>query len=69
VLRAGCAVALMAAVQRNGWDRLGIRDGADCVDVYLDEHGRAPRRYCSGTCLNRARTRAYRSRQAKDRRS
>ena len=64
IVAAGCAVALLDSVSRNGWHRLGICDGADCVDVYLDEHGRAPRRYCSAGCLNRARIRAYRSRHA-----
>lgn len=63
LLRAGCTVALLGAVQTNGWHRLGICDGADCVDVYIDERGRTPRRYCSRICLNRARIRAYRSRQ------
>jgi predicted RNA-binding Zn ribbon-like protein len=64
IVAAGCAVALLDSVSRNGWHRLGICDATDCVDVYLDEHGRAPRRYCSATCLNRARVRAYRSRHA-----
>jgi|HubBroStandDraft_1064217.scaffolds.fasta_scaffold296635_2 predicted RNA-binding Zn ribbon-like protein len=64
IIAAGCAVTLLDSVSRNGWHRLGICDGADCVDVYLDEHGRAPRRYCSAGCLNRARIRAYRSRHA-----
>lgn len=62
LLLAGCAAALLAATQEHGWDRLGICAGDDCVDVYLDEAGRGTRRYCSATCLNRARVRAYRSR-------
>lgn len=62
VLTAGCAVALLGAVSSLGWQRLGICEGSDCVDVYIDQTGRTPRKYCSETCLNRARVRAYRSR-------
>ena len=63
LLMAGCAAALLAATQEHNWRRLGICAGDDCLDVYLDEAGRGTRRYCSATCLNRARVRAYRSRQ------
>jgi predicted RNA-binding Zn ribbon-like protein len=63
LLLAGCAAALLAATQEHNWRRLGICAGDDCVDVYVDEAGRGTRRYCSATCLNRARVRAYRSRQ------
>lgn len=62
VLAAGCAGALLAAVTRFGWDRLGICAGADCVDVYIDQRGRTRRLYCSPICLNRARVRAHRAR-------
>lgn len=62
VLAAGCAVTLLGAVSSLGWQRLGICAGSDCVDVYIDQTGRTPRRYCSQACLNRARVRAYRSR-------
>jgi predicted RNA-binding Zn ribbon-like protein len=62
LLLAGCAAALLAATQEHNWRRLGICAGDDCVDVYIDEAGRGKRRYCSATCLNRARVRAYRSR-------
>lgn len=63
VLTAGCAVALLGAVESIGWQRLGICAGSDCADVYIDRYGRTPRRYCSATCLNRARVRAYRKRR------
>jgi CGNR zinc finger len=63
LLLAGCAAALLAAAQEHNWRRLGTCAGDDCVDVYIDEAGRGARRYCSATCLNRARVRAYRSRQ------
>ncbi len=58
---AGCAVALLAAVRDGGWKQLGVCDGVDCVDVHVHDRGRR-RRYCSTICLNRARVRAYRSR-------
>jgi len=61
-LAAGCTTALLGAVQTHGWDRLGICDGIDCVDIYIDQQGRTKRRYCSTTCLNRARVRQYRAR-------
>jgi predicted RNA-binding Zn ribbon-like protein len=63
VVAASCAVALLGTVGSLGWLRLGICEGSDCVDVYIDQTGRTPRRYCSETCLNRARVRAYRSRR------
>ena len=63
LLLAGCVVALLEATQAHGWQRLGTCAGDACVDVYVDEIGRGTRRYCSTTCLNRARVRAYRSRQ------
>lgn len=63
-LVAACTVCLFEAVAAHGWGRLGICHGRDCVDAYLDRAGRAPRRYCSPTCLNRAKVRAFRTRQA-----
>lgn len=62
-LTASCTVCLIEAITTYGWGRLGICDGRDCVDVYLDRAGRAPRRYCSAACLNRAKVRAFRARQ------
>ncbi len=66
VLTAGCAVALLGAVEPAGWQRLGTCAASDCADVYIDRRGRTPRRYCSDTCLNRARVRAYRKRHKPD---
>jgi predicted RNA-binding Zn ribbon-like protein len=63
LLLAGCAAALVAVTQEHGWSRLGMCAGYDCLDVYLDEAGRGTRRYCSATCLNRSRVRAFRYRQ------
>ena len=62
-LPARCALALFDAVREHGWSRLGVCAGEDCVDVHLAASARGGRRYCSATCLNRARVRAYRARQ------
>lgn len=62
-LLAGCTAAVLEAVRELGWGRLGSCAGDACVDVYLAPSARGQRRYCSSTCLNRARVRAYRSRQ------
>lgn len=62
-LLAACAVCLLDAVSNYGWARLGTCDGCDCADVYVDSARRAPRRYCSTTCLNRSKIRAFRSRK------
>lgn len=42
-------------------ERLGICGGDDCVDVWVDDSPGGRRRFCSVTCQNRARTRAYRA--------
>lgn len=63
-LTAACTVCLIEAITEHGWERLGICCGRDCADTYLDRARRGPRRYCSATCLNRAKVRAFRSRQA-----
>ena len=41
--------------------RLGTCRGADCADAYVDQSPAGRRQYCSLTCQNRARTRAYRA--------
>ncbi len=63
LLTAGCAAALLAAVNGHGWQRLGVCAGTDCVNIFIDQQRRTARRYCSPTCLNRARIRAHRARQ------
>lgn len=62
-LTAACAVCLLDVISTYGWARLGTCDGCDCADVYVDSARRAPRRYCSNTCLNRSKIRAFRSRK------
>ncbi|QBR89494.1 CGNR zinc finger domain-containing protein [Microbacterium wangchenii] len=44
--------------------RLGTCLGDACVDVFVDSSPGRRRQYCSLTCQNRARTRAYRARRA-----
>jgi CGNR zinc finger len=61
-LAAACTVTLAEIVQDLGWDRIGICGGSDCIDAFVDEGGRSHRIYCSTTCLNRAKIRAYRAR-------
>lgn len=64
VLAASCIVSLLEAITAYGWARLGTCAGCDCVDVYLDSLARGkPRKFCSTTCSNRAKVRAFRSRQ------
>lgn len=62
-LAASCIVSLLGAITTYGWAKLGTCAGCDCVDVYVDSAGRGqPRKYCSPTCLNRTKVRAFRSR-------
>lgn len=63
VLVASCTLSLLDAITAHGWARLGTCAGCDCLDVYVDRAARGrPRRYCSPTCLNRAKVRAFRAR-------
>lgn len=64
-LFAACAACLLEVVSSYGWARLGTCSGHDCADVYVDSARRAPRRFCSTTCLNRSKVRALRSRASK----
>lgn len=41
--------------------RLGTCQGAECVDAFVDASPAGRRRYCSVTCQNRERARAYRA--------
>ncbi|WP_159441853.1 CGNR zinc finger domain-containing protein [Williamsia sterculiae] len=62
ILLARFTATTLDAVRLVGWDRLGVCGAADCVDVFIDDGGRAHRRYCSTTCLNRTRVRDHRAR-------
>lgn len=61
-LRDLLTVSVLQVVLTYGWDSIGICDAHDCVDLYVDASRRRPRKYCSATCLNRARVRAHRAR-------
>lgn len=65
LVTAGCVTTLMEVVAHGGWRRIGTCEGEDCLDVHLALPGRS-RRYCSTTCLNRARIRSYRARRRRD---
>jgi predicted RNA-binding Zn ribbon-like protein len=67
LVQSACAVSLAEMVTRQGWNRIGTCAGRDCVDVFIDDRGRTARRYCSPSCLNRAKVRAYRAREAQAR--
>lgn len=63
LLLAGCTATLLELIRTHGWQRFGTCAADNCQDVYVDLTGRGSRRYCSHSCLNRTRVRAYRSRQ------
>lgn len=61
-LLAGAALSLVNHLrQEPDARRLGTCDGDACVDVYVDQSPGGRRQYCSLTCQNRNRTRAYRA--------
>lgn len=61
-LLAGAALCLMNHFRLEpDSGRLGTCEGDACVDVYVDQSPSRRRRYCSLTCQNRNRTRAYRA--------
>lgn len=61
-LLAGAALSLIDHLRHEpDASRLGTCVGDACVDVYVDQSPAGRRRYCSLTCQNRARTRAYRA--------
>ena len=59
------AVAAVIEQLRDNPDasRLGVCSGDDCLDAFVDESPSARREFCSLTCQNRARARAYRARK------
>lgn len=59
------AAMAMADVIRTGeLGRLRVCGGEDCEDVFLDLSKNRSRRFCDGTCGNRANVAAYRARRA-----
>lgn len=62
VLLAGAALSLVHQLRHEpDASRLGTCEGDACVDVYVDQSPGRRRQYCSLTCQNRNRTRAYRA--------
>lgn len=63
-LLAGAVLSLIDHVRHEpDASRLGTCEGDACVDAYVDASPGGRRQYCSLTCQNRARTRAYRARK------
>lgn len=61
-LLAGAVLSLMNHLRHEpDASRLGTCEGQACVDVYVDQSPAGRRQYCSLTCQNRNRTRAYRA--------
>lgn len=59
------AAMAMADVIRTGeLSRLRVCGGEDCEDVFVDLSKNRSRRFCDGTCGNRANVAAYRARRA-----
>ena len=59
------AMALVDLVRAGQHDRLSTCAAADCDDVVVDLSRNRSRRYCEGTCANRAHVAAYRARKAR----
>ncbi|MBN2624312.1 MAG: CGNR zinc finger domain-containing protein [Acidimicrobiales bacterium] len=67
ILLAAGTVSLTTWIAAHGPDRLGTCEAHRCADVFVDTSRAATRRYCSQTCLDRARVARWRSRQAASR--
>jgi predicted RNA-binding Zn ribbon-like protein len=57
------AMAMVDVIRTQQLDRLRTCDGKDCQDVYVDLSKNSSRRFCSGSCGNRASVAAYRARR------
>ena len=56
------AMAFVDLIRAGQLDRLGVCAAPDCDDVVIDLSKNRSRRYCEGTCGNRAAVAAYRER-------
>lgn len=56
------AMAFVDLIRAGELDRLGVCAAPDCDDVVIDLSKNRSRRYCEGTCGNRAAVAAYRER-------
>lgn len=57
---------IRAMLGERGVDAIGVCDGSDCVDVWIERSRGRPRRYCSTTCSGRARAAAHRRRHREE---
>lgn len=58
------AMAMVDVIRSDELARLRVCAADDCVDVVVDLSKNRSKRYCDGTCGNRANVAAYRARQA-----
>ena len=57
------AMAIIDLIRAGETERLRICAGDDCGDVVIDLSKNRSRRYCDGTCANKAHVAAYRARR------
>ena len=57
-------MAMVDVIRSDELARLRVCAADDCVDVVVDLSKNRSKRYCDGTCGNRANVAAYRARQA-----
>jgi predicted RNA-binding Zn ribbon-like protein len=62
-LGSGAAMGLATLIVEKGRSRLGICQGKNCEDVYVDTSRNRSRRYCNSTCSTRVNVAAFRERQ------
>ncbi len=58
------ATALALVIDTVGQDRFGLCQASACDRAYIDLTRNGSRRYCSNACASRAKTAAFRARQA-----
>ncbi|MGL5857481.1 MAG: CGNR zinc finger domain-containing protein [Angustibacter sp.] len=59
-----CAEALARLLTQGHAARVGVCAAPPCTNVYIDTSRNGTRRFCSTTCQNRAKTAAFRARNA-----
>ena len=59
------AMAMVDVIRADELDRLRVCAADDCEDVVVDLSRNRSKRYCDGTCGNRANVAAYRARRAR----
>jgi predicted RNA-binding Zn ribbon-like protein len=64
-LAAETGIALLEAIEGDGWERFGTCEAPPCRNVFVDRSRNRGRRYCSTLCANRAAQAAHRARLRK----